>query len=453
MTTQPKTHLPASEEAERAVLAAVLLRPELIDDLPLLGSDFYFERHRLLYETYRHLAVERVPIDLRTVQARLEERGDAERVGGLAYLSGLELDLPDLGRIGTYAEIVRDRARRRELMELGQRLARDAYGQRRELDEVLRGARVGLEDLEASTGGVDAWTASRLVGTTLERVADRRRRALEDGGRVFGLATGIARLDEALGGLERGLYILAGPPGMGKTSLALQVALYVANQAPVVYVSFENSGESLVLKAVSARAGVSAFDALRGKVAAERLQQAAAEIHPQLDRLSLLDGSAQLAVGRVRSVALRAMERAASERCLVVIDYVQLMAKTCGEYRGLSDVRAKVDTLTGDLISLSKRLASPVLVLSSQSRSAGGYGGGGGRDALDSLKESGDLEFGGDVVMFLTEDGERTATPPAKAVSLSIKKHRHGPTAKIPLVFLSDRGLYREEARPGLPVP
>ncbi|MCG8455199.1 MAG: AAA family ATPase [Holophagales bacterium] len=445
MTTERASMLPASEEAERAVLAAVLLRPELIDDLPLFPSDFYVERHRRLFAVYRQLAADRRPIDLRTVQAALEERGELEPVGGLAYLSGLDLDLPDLGRIETYAEIVRDRARRRELVDLGQALARSSFGTHEPLGSLLRRARRQLEELEGEGGGAEARAADTLVERTLARVAERRRLS-EAGERIFGLPTGLPSLDRTLAGLDQGLYILAGPPGMGKTSLALQIALHAAGSHPVLYVSFENSGESLVLKAIGARAGVSAFDAGRGQVAPDRLERAAAELHPRLGRLSILDGSSRLGLGQVRSAARAQLARCGAESCLVVVDYVQLMAKTCAEYRGLSDVRAKVDTLAGDLISLSKRLGSPVLALSSQSRSAGGYGSGGGRDALDSLKESGDLEFGGDVVMFLTEDPERSATPPSKALTLSVRKNRHGPTAKIPLVFLADRGFFREEA-------
>ncbi len=443
--------LPHSNEAERAVLAAVLLRPELLDELDLEPTTFYSDRHRRIFACYRELASRRSPIDLRTVQALLEESGELESIGGLAYLSGLDLDLPDLGRAPTYAGIVRDRARRRRLTELGRRVIEQALTGERELPEIVRETRFGLEDLEGGFGGSEHQSGAALTSSVLDQARERWQLRRDEGTTVFGLPTGIPRLDKKLSGLNQGLHILAGAPGMGKTSLALQIALHVARTHPVLYVSFENSGESLTLKAVCSHAGISSFDAFRGTADPDLLERAAAELAPQLNRLTLVDGSPALTVGKLRSLALKSMEQSSSRRCLLVVDYVQLMAKTVAELRSISDVRGKVDTLTGELIALGKRLGSPILVLSSQSRSGGGYGSGGGRDSLDSLKESGDLEFGGDVVMFLTEDKERGSTPPARAVHLSIKKHRHGPTDKIPLLFLADRGLYREESPQALP--
>lgn len=441
-----KSPLPHSQEAERAVLAGVLLRPECLDDLELSESEFYIDRHRSIYSCYRHLASRRLPIDLRTVQARLEETGELERVGGLTYLSGLDLDLPDLGRLAVYADIVRERARRRRLTELGRSLSRGALRADDGLDELLRSTRRRLEELDDGAGLSGSRDGESLTETVLAQAQERRRLRREEGITVFGLPTGIPRLDQRLSGLNQGLHILAGSPGMGKTSFALQLALHVARSHPVLYVTFENSGESLILKAICGRAGVGSFDAMRGTADPATLQRAAGELAPQLRRLEVIEGSPRLTVSTLRSAALRAMERGSCRRCLVVVDYIQLMAKTVSELRSISDVRGKVDTLTGELIALGKRLGSPILVLSSQSRSGGGYGsGGGGRDALDSLKESGDLEFGGDVVMFLTEDKERAASPPARAVNLSIKKHRHGPTDRIPLLFMADRGLFREE--------
>ncbi len=116
------------------------------------------------------------------------------------------------------------------------------------------------------------------------------------------------------------------------------------------------------------------------------------------------------------------------------------MAKVSREFREITDTRSKVDTLGGELIALAKRLDCPT---------GGNYGNGGGRAALDSLKESGDLEYSGDVVLFLTEakDDDRTATPPALALDLHLKKQRNGPTGKVPLVFLPDHGIFREEAK------
>ncbi|MDP9122925.1 MAG: hypothetical protein M3O15_16400, partial [Acidobacteriota bacterium] len=115
-----------SPEAERAVLAAVLLKPELLEDLPLSPADFYLERHQALFGTFQELLAEHRPIDLRTVQASLELHGQLGHVGGLAYLAELDLDLPDIGRIDTYAEIVRERAVRRRLEQAGRRMQEQA---------------------------------------------------------------------------------------------------------------------------------------------------------------------------------------------------------------------------------------------------------------------------------------------------------------------------------------
>ena len=158
-----------------------------------------------------------------------------------------------------------------------------------------------------------------------------------------------------------------------------------------------------------------------------------------------MDGDGRLTVAHLRGRARRLLAAQGAQRCLIVVDYLQLWAKTSRELRELSDVRAKVDTLGGELIALSKALDSPILALSSQSRAGGGYGRGGGETALDSFKESGDLEYSADVALFLTEARERKAAPPAVALDLTVRKHRNGPTGTVELVFLPERGLLREE--------
>jgi replicative DNA helicase len=131
----------------------------------------------------------------------------------------------------------------------------------------------------------------------------------------------------------------------------------------------------------------------------------------------------------------------------VVVDYLQLWAKVAEDLRGNFSVRERVDMLGGLLRELALGLRSPVLALASQNRSAGNYGSGKGSAALDSLKESGDLEYAADVVLFLTEAQERMATPPTRAVELTVAKNRHGDTGKVGLIFRPDLGTMRE-ARP-----
>jgi replicative DNA helicase len=441
--------VPHNDEAERAVLGALLLDATVLDDLPLTAGDFYLERHQMMFDACRELAADGQPIDIRTLQAKLEQRGELERVGGMAYLAALDLDLPDIGRVGAYAGIVRERAVRRRLLTAAARLDQRARTGQADAATIAAIAGRELEELQdpAAAGELGAPSSPALLRQVIEETEKRYDQRAETGEAVLGLRTGVPRVDGLLSGLNRGLYLLGGPPGMGKTTFALQTALHVAREAPVVYATFENSAVDLVLKALCARAGINPRDVRRGFVNPGALTGAVAELAPLLAQLDIVDGDGRLTVGHLRARARRLLAARGARRCLIVVDYLQLWAKTSRELRALSDVRAKVDTLGGELIALAKQLDSPVLALSSQSRAGGGYGRGGGETALDSFKESGDLEYSADVALFLTEPKERTAEPPAVALDLTVRKHRNGPTGMVALVFLPEKGLLREEAR------
>lgn len=438
---------PYSEETERAVLAAVLLKPELLDDeLDVDTSCFHLERHQLLWRAIAALHAEGEPVDARTLQAHMEREQTFAPAGGLAYLTALDLDLPDLGRVGAYCRILRDRAARRRLVEMGQRLTQQAHADASAGELAGRYRRL-LEDIEGEGAASGRW-ASDLLSGVVEDAQARRSEREQTGEAVLGLRTGIPRLDQLLCGLNRGLYLLAGPPGGGKTSLALQLALNVAREHPVLFVTYENAASNLVTKALCSHAEVSPRDVVRGFADVGALEGAAGELGPQLRRLHLVEGDASLTVGRLRSIARHALEHHGASRGLVVFDYLQLAAKLSQELRTLTDVRSRVDALGGELIALSRRLDSPVLALSSQSRAGGGYGRGGGRAALDSLKESGDLEYAADVALFLTPEESDEPAPsspqPVRALELAVKKNRHGPTGSVAVTFQAERGVFYE---------
>ena len=300
--------------------------------------------------------------------------------------------------------------------------------------------------LRNNTAGRLQW-ASALLPQVLADAEARRQQRETTGNAVLGVPTGVAQLDSLLDGFTEGLYLLAGPPGMGKTTLALQIAAAATRDVPVVVVTFEHAPANLTLKLLSTRAGVNLRDVQRGFADLAKLRMAAEDWQPVAERLAVVEGSSQLTVAHVRAQVRRALRQHQTERCLVIVDYLQLWAKVAEDLRGNFSVRERVEMLGGLLRELALGLHSPVLALASQNRSAGNYGNGKGSAALDSLKESGDLEYAADVVLFLTEAQERLATPPARAVELTVAKNRHGETGKVGLIFRPDLGTMREEAK------
>ena len=298
-----------------------------------------------------------------------------------------------------------------------------------------------LQQAAQARHGARLQWAAELVTPVLAEAAQRQQQREATGRPAIGIPTGLTALDDLLGGWQPGVHLLAGGPGKGKTTLALQFAVHAAGAGiPALYVTYENSPASLVLKALGAHAGIPASDVAKGFGDLARLRSAAATLQPVLTRLALVEGTPSLAVAQIRAQAAAARATHHAERCFVVLDYLQPAAHG----RGYDQLRANIGRLIGELRDLATRLDSPVLALSSQSRQGGQYGSGGGSSDLASLKESGDLEYAADTVLFLVNDEKAKVPPPARAIHLVVEKNRHGETGTIALQFRPDVGRFRE---------
>jgi replicative DNA helicase len=263
---------------------------------------------------------------------------------------------------------------------------------------------------------------------------------------IVGLPTTIAPLDRALGGLNRGLYVLGGAPAVGKTSLGVQIATAAASSVPVVYVTFENPPDNLVLKAVCRIAGVSTSAVERGKGDLARLSEAAREFANPAQRWSFIEGTHRVTLGTVRDAARDALARHEAARCLIVIDYLQRMA-----IHHAGDVADRLAPLTLGLSEIAAEMNSPVLALSSLVRT-GSYD----APTLGDLASAGDLEFSADVVLLLgaRQDVSLSSKAVAKAnagtrlLDLLVAKNRYGEAGqRIPLLFRPAIGAFHEDAQ------
>lgn len=209
-----------------------------------------------------------------------------------------------------------------------------------------------------------------------------------------------------------------------------------------MYVTYENSPAGLALKAIGRMAGIPPADVERGRADIEKLREGARAFGAVAPRLAFLDGNRRTTAAYIQGRARQAMARHGARRCLVV-DYLQRMPHASGSNYGT--LRENVSALTLGLRELATRLDSPVLAISSLSRGVNNYV----KPTLESLKESGDLEFTADVVLLLGAREEATGNRGARPVDLLVAKNRYGEAErKVSLVFRPALGDFREEAKP-----
>jgi replicative DNA helicase len=438
----PKS-LPHSEESERAVLAAILLDPRVLPTVTgrLRADDFYFEKHQTLYEGMIALADDRVEVDLRTLQAKLEQRGALDRVGGVAYLASLDLDLPDLGRVEAYAEIVKERSVRRRLIEASGGIIRDCLDGGLEAREALGKAEASILGLgeEAIRRGFVA--LGEVFHSTLEDLEER------PGSTLIGVPTGFIDFDRKTHGLNRGnLIVVAGRPGMGKTSFALNVAQHVAirERRPVAIFSLEMSQQELALRILCSEADVP-FSRLRsGHLSQKQWAKIIQTVRQTSDAPFYIDDSPNPSLLEVASKARRLKAEKGLE--LLILDYLQLM-QAGGRYENRN---LEIAAISRGLKQLAKELELPIVALSQLSRQPERRGSD-HRPQLADLRESGSIEQDADLVAFIYRD--EVYNPDDEEVrglaEVILSKHRNGETGTVELVFLGETTSFRNLDRHG----
>ena len=441
--------LPHSEESERAVLGGILLDPSILPTISgrLAVKDLYYERHQVLYQAMLDLREELTDIDLRTLQAKLEQRGQFEAIGGLAYLTGLDLDLPDIGRVDTYVEIIKERSIRRRLIQTSGQIIRNCLDGGLEAQEALGRAEQSILSLGEEAIQRGFAQLSHVLHTTLEELEER------PGSMLTGVPSGFIDFDRLSQGLNRGnLIIIAGRPGMGKTSFALNVAQHVTirERKPVGIFSLEMSQQELALRILCSEADIS-FSRLRSnRVSQKEWTRIIQTVRAIGDAPLFIDDSPNPGLLEVASKARRLKaERGLS---LIVLDYLQLM-QAGGKYENRN---LEIAAISRGMKQLAKELEIPVLALSQLSRQPERRGSD-HRPQLADLRESGSLEQDADMVAFIYRD---EIYNPGKEenkglAELIIAKHRNGETGTIELVFLGEttsfRNLDRHGIEPGAP--
>ena len=434
---------PANQEAEQAVLGAVLLEAGALDRVAgtIAAEDFYWEGHGVIFRAMLDLYGRREPVDLTTVTARLYDLGVLEQVGGLGFLAELAEHVGTTQNVEYYAGIVRGKARLRGLMAATREIYRDCLEPGEEPQEVLDRAERRVFEL-AQEHRTDGCTAAGLVAEAeLALLEDLHRQGAAR--RLTGVGSGFADLDRLTAGFQAtDLIVLAARPSMGKTALALNMAWHAARAGtPAAVFSLEMSKEQLVRRLLVSLALVDANDLRRAFLSGEewgRLNEAVADIR---ETPLVIDDTPAITVMELRAKCRRL---AAEGRLgLVVVDYLQLMTGR----RGAASREQEVSEISRALKAMAKELNVPVIALSQLNRELEKRTD--KRPILADLRESGAIEQDADVVVFIYRDEvyHPEGTQDKGMAEILVRKQRNGPTGEFKLFFRPEMTLFNNYAK------
>lgn len=425
---------PHDLEAERSVLGAILIDPPSINAVAeiLRPVHFYAPEHQAIYSAMLSLFEKQKPVDIVTVKNELKRQGTLKKIGGAKYLSELIETVPTSAYVEHYAQIVKDNYTRRKLITLSSRLVEKAFDEQGDVKKLLDEAETEIFSLSQEHSHREFLALREILAESFERLEN----FLKSGKQYRGIPTGFTDLDNKLAGLQpANLIILAARPGLGKTTLALNIALHVAlnEKMPVGFFSLEMSKEELVDRLLVAHADIDAWRLKTGRLSDEDYTKLT-EAMGELSEVPLyIDDTPGISIVEMRTKARKLKVEKGLE--LVVVDYLQL----ADAGRRFDSRVQEVSFVSQGLKNLARELKIPVLALSQLSRAVEQRGR--KKPQLSDLRESGALEQDADVVLFLytEEDSEDLLEENKRLVKLSIAKHRNGPVGEIELMFRGDR--------------
>ena len=425
--------VPYSAPAEQAVIGSMLIDIRCIPDVieKVKAEDFYLKPNKDIFETIYQMFAYAKTIDPVTVMDQMKIRGvfndETER-----YLAEVMRQTPTAANVLEYAAIVRDRALMRKLGEAADEINTMVY----------EGSGASEVVLEAAEQKIYALRQGRTVGgllpmsVVMNSVFDDLSAAAAAGNKIPGLSTGLPDLDRVILGLNKSdLILIAARPGMGKTSIALNIALYVAMalKKTVAIFSLEMSREQLTMRMLSKAAMVPLHNLLTGQLSELQWQEVAGAAQMMSNCDIRIDDNASLTVSDMNAACRRVPELG-----LVCIDYLQLMQSAGRQNSYGSENRVQVVSEISRMLKvMAKELNVPVICLSQLNRGVESRQD--KRPLLADLRESGSIEQDADSVIALYRDGyyNRESETPNLAEAL-ILKNRRGSTGTVQLNWLAE---------------
>jgi len=432
---------PQSIEAEKSLLGCLIIDKNAIIKVAdfLRPPDFYRGIHQEIYQSAIDLFEKGEPIDLLSLSNRLKEREKLDEIGGNSYLTELVNTVPTAHHVSNYAKIVQRKRILRDLIEASNEIESLGYDESEDIDLILDKAERRIFNIAQKSLSQKFLPVKDSLEEAFERIdkISKHQRGLR------GIPTGFTALDNILGGFQRSdMIILASRPAMGKSSLALNIASYLATSenTPIGMFSLEMSRDQVVDRLISGLANVDLWRLRTGRLSGEGDDDDFSRIRQALDILSkapiYIDDTPSLNILQMRAMARRL--QAQKGLGLVIVDYLQLM-----EPRNPRDsVVQQVTEISRSLKTLARELNIPVLAISQLSRAVEQRSPQIPR--LADLRESGSLEQDSDVVLFIyREDRYRSDTPRKNIADIIVAQHRNGPVGKVELYFDESRISFR----------
>ena len=425
--------MPHSPQAEQAVLGSMLIDADCIKDVmdQLQPDDFYLRQNREIFETIYSMFIYSKPIDGVTVAGELEKNGlyhDNTR----AYLLQLMEVTPTSANVLEYARIVREKALMRSVAAAASEITAMVQEGSGSAGDLLESAEQKVYAIRRGRNAQNMVTINVVLQEVMERLAELS----AAGGNVLpGLTTGLSAIDGKINGLNKSdLLLLAARPGMGKTSLALNIAVNAAKASgkTVAVFSLEMSRDQLVTRLISSEGLVENTRLVTGNLR-ESDWQKIAEAASTLSRLDIrIDDNPLLTVADMNAKCRRL-----DNLGLVVIDYLQLMTSAGGKSYSGENRQQAVSDISRMLKIMAKELQVPVLCLSQLSRANEKRED--KRPMLSDLRESGSIEQDADIVMFIyRDDYYREDSEKRNIAECIVAKNRHGETGKVELRWMPD---------------
>lgn len=430
-------NVPASPEAERAVLGTLLLNDEYFSVVSgiLAARDFYVPAHRDIYQAMCDIVERRARIDTITLHDELMKKNELDGSGGMVYLLSLQEDIPAVGLVEQHARLVKEKAVLRELIQSATAIIAKCYQQNdEEIESVLDEAEKTIFQIS------NRRTSQHFVQLNIWlKKAFRHLAEIKNQRGITGISSGYKKLDDMTSGFQKGdLIVLAARPSMGKTALALGLAEHAARQGMSVgFFSLEMGAQQLVLRMLSARSQVNHQHIRNASITSDDWFELT-NVASQLAELKMfIDDTAMQSIMDIRTRARKLkMEHNLD---VLVIDYLQLIH---GSQRH-ENRHQEVSEISRSLKALAKELEIPIIALSQLSRAVDSRVD--KRPMLSDLRESGAIEQDADVIMFLYRDvvyNPETENP--ALAELIIGKQRNGPTGTVFLHFQRDLTLFED---------